>query len=235
MKKVLLKKVLIVDDELSVCRFLRAALEAHHYEVREEHDGRQGIQAAIDFRPDIVILDLGLPDMPGEAVLEKIRSWSRVPVLVLTAVDADEAKVKVLDAGADDYLTKPFSVPELLARLRVALRHSFATDQGGNIFVSGPLSVDLEGRIVKVEGQIVRLTATEHDILRVLIKNAGKVVTHRTLLREIWGPNSIEHTQYLRVYVGQLRKKIHLSDSVPEIIVTEPGIGYRLVDKEEEV
>jgi two-component system KDP operon response regulator KdpE len=229
MNKPVKKRVLIVEDEISVCRFLRATLEAHQYEIREESSGAKGIQAAIEFRPDIVILDLGLPDMQGQDVLQKIRSWSSVPVLILTAVDADEAKVKALDAGADDYLTKPFSVPELLARIRVALRHSGSADTS-SIFVLGPLSVDLSGHVVKVLGETVRLTATEHDILKVLVRNAGKVVTHRTLLKEIWGPNSVEHTQYLRVYVGQLRKKLHLSEAVPEIILTEPGIGYRLFD-----
>lgn len=222
------KKALVIDDELSICKFLRVSLEANQFEVREEHTGSDGIRAAAEFRPSIVIVDLGLPDRSGHEVLSEIRSWSKVPVIVLTVQDADQEKVKALDNGADDYLTKPFSVPELLARIRVALRHA----QGPNeepLFRSGPLEVDRIGHTVKVNEKPIKLTSTEYDILKVLVENAGRVVTHRMLLKLVWGPNSVEHTQYLRVYVGQIRKKLQVDDSIPELIQTEPGVGYRLL------
>ncbi|MES2767867.1 MAG: response regulator [Bdellovibrionota bacterium] len=224
------KKVLVIEDEESVQRFLITTLEANSYLTRAELNGQKGIQGAIEFRPDLVLLDLGLPDMDGHQVLAKIREWSKVPVIVLTARDADEDKVKSLDNGADDYLTKPFSVPELLVRIRVALRHSESVGHEAVIQI-GKLAVDLSGHIVKVDGQEVKLSATEYDILKVLVKNAGKIVTHRMLLKEVWGPNSIEHTQYLRVYVGQLRKKLQRNDNIPELISTETGIGYRLISE----
>jgi two-component system KDP operon response regulator KdpE len=222
-----LKKILIVDDEDSICSFLKVSLEAHSYQVRIEHDGKSAIQAAIDYRPDLVILDLGLPDMSGFSVLSKIREWSTLPVVVLTVQDSVEDKVKALDQGADDYLTKPFSVPELLARVRVALRHHENKD-GSPQFIYKNLEVDLSSQTVKLDGSVVSLTATEYDILKVLIKYAGKVVTHRNLLKEVWGPNLVEHTQYLRVYVGHLRKKLK-TKSEEDFIVTEPGVGYRFL------
>lgn len=221
------KKVLVIDDEESICSFLKVSLEANSFQVRVENNGRDGIQAAIEFRPDIVILDLGLPDIDGFEVLAKIREWSSVPIIVLTVMDSEEDKVKGLDAGADDYLTKPFSVPELLARVRVALRHSENKD-GSPKFVSQNLEVDLSTHTVKLSGKNISLTATEYDILKVLIQYAGKVVTHRVLLKEVWGPNLVEHTQYLRVYVGHLRKKLK-TEFGEDFIVTEPGVGYRFI------
>lgn len=221
------KKILVIDDEDSICSFLKVSLETHAYQVRVEQTGAYGIQAAIEYRPDLIILDLGLPDMNGLNVLKKVREWSAVPVIVLTVQDSVEDKVKALDQGADDYLTKPFSVPELLARLRVAFRHHDVKD-GNPLFVSKALEVDLATHTVKLQGQVVSLTATEYDILKVLIKYAGKVVTHRTLLKEVWGPNLVEHTQYLRVYVGHLRKKLKTNSS-DDFIVTEPGVGYRFL------
>jgi two-component system KDP operon response regulator KdpE len=221
-----LRRVLIIDDEPSVCTFLRVSLMAADYEVREEHTGRAGIQAAIDLRPEIIILDLGLPDLSGQEVLLKIREWSKVPILILTVRDSDEDKVAALDAGADDFLTKPFSVIELLARMRTALRHAegFAPSP---VFKQGNLEVDLAGHTVKVGAREVHLTSTEFDILKVFIKNVGKVVTHRSILKEVWGPNLVEHNQYLRVYVGHLRKKLQEA-GLTDIILTEPGVGYRL-------
>ncbi|MGE4107712.1 MAG: response regulator [Bacteriovoracia bacterium] len=221
-------KILVIDDETSICKFLRASLESGQYEVGEAHSAQEGIQSAIAFRPDLVILDLGLPDRSGHEVLRELREWSKIPIIVLTVQDADEDKVKALDHGADDYLTKPFSVPELLARIRVALRHAHE-GQGTPLFKEGPLEVDRAGHTVKVKGKLIKLTATEYDLLKVLVDNAGKVVTHRMLLNTVWGPNSVEHTQYLRVYMGQIRKKLQVDESVPELIVTEPGVGYRLV------
>lgn len=222
------KRILVIEDEDKVARFLMSTLESNHYQVRAESSGEKGIQGAIEFRPELVILDLGLPDQDGHSVLLKLREWLKAPIIILTARESDEEKVKALDQGADDYLTKPFSVAELMARIRVALRHFESVDRS-SIYRNGSLECDLSGHIVKVDGNLIRLTATEYNILRVLIKNAGKVVTHRMLLKEIWGPNSVEHTQYLRVHVGQLRKKLKTT-TVSEFIITEPGIGYRLQD-----
>jgi two-component system KDP operon response regulator KdpE len=220
------QRILIVDDEDAIRRVLKATLESHGYETREAISGAEALQAAIEYRPELIILDLGLPDLSGIEVLKRIRAWSPVPILILTAHDSEGEKVNALDLGADDYLTKPFSVPELLARLRVAFRHRIGAVAGQPLRF-GKLEVDLEGHGVRVDGESIHLTVTEFEILRVLIKFAGRVVTHRNLLKEIWGPNSVEHTQYLRVYVGQLRKKLRLAGDSEERIVTEPGVGYR--------
>ncbi len=225
-----LKKVLVIDDEASIRKLLRVSLEANTYQVQEASSGREGLAAAASLRPDLVLLDLGLPDMTGLHVLSELRSWSTVPVIVLTVQDSDNDKIAALDGGADDYITKPFSVPELLVRMRVALRHSSQNAAERTEMVSGPLKVDVPGHTVTVDGELIKLTATEFNILKVLIKNKGKVVTHRMLLNEVWGPNSVEHTHYLRVYVGGLRKKLHIREELSEIIVTEAGVGYRLLD-----
>ena len=221
-------KILVIDDEGAIRKFLRVSLEAHGYEIGEAVSAAEGLTQAVAFRPDLVVLDLELPDRSGLQVLKELREWSPVPVIVLTVRDSEEDKVALLDAGADDYLTKPFSVPELLARVRVAERHRSHQATGDPVFRSGPMEVDLTSRQVKVSGKEIRLTATEYDILRLLVEHAGKVVTHRQLLKEIWGPNSVEHTQYLRVYVGHLRKKLEAGPEAPALILTEPGVGYRL-------
>lgn len=221
------RKILVIDDEAAIRKFLRVSLEAQDFKVEEAVSGQEGLTQAIAFRPDLVILDLGLPDIEGFEVLARLREWSQVPVLVLTVRDAEEDKVRALDGGADDYLTKPFSVPELLARIRVAERHRLPASESP-LFQTGDLEVDLSARSVKVKGQEVRLTATEWEILRLLIEHAGKAVTHRQILKQVWGPNSVEHTQYLRVYVGHLRKKLETGNSGP-FIRTEPGVGYRLI------
>ncbi len=223
------KRILVIEDEDKVSRLLQTTLEAHQYQVRVEVTGERGIQGAIEFRPDIVILDLGLPDLDGQFVLLKLREWMKSPIIILTARESDEDKVKALDQGADDYLTKPFSVAELMARIRLAHRH-FNSIGASAIYKNGALECDLGANTVKVDGNLIHLTATEYSILKVFIKNTGKVVTHRMLLREIWGPNSVEHPQYLRVYVGQLRKKLKSKIKLEELIHTEPGIGYRLVE-----
>lgn len=223
-----IKKVLVIDDEAPIRKFLRVSLENEQYEVFEANTGEAGIRELIASRAELVILDLGLPDLSGEQVLIKIREWSTVPVIVLTAKEDDKSKVKVLDAGADDYLTKPFSVTELLARIRVAERHATKTDLKDNLFKSEDLEVNLADRIVKLSGKEIHLTATEYDLLKLLVKHAGRVVTHRQILKEIWGPNSVEHTQYLRVYMGHLRKKLEPKPTSKKIIINEPGIGYRL-------
>lgn len=224
------KKVLIIEDDPAVARMLTTALSQENYEVRTAVSGKEGIQVAQDYRPSIILLDLGLPDLGGAQVLLTLRQWFTAPVIVLTANDSDQDKVAALDGGADDYVTKPFSVSVLLARMRVALRH-YDKVEVTDSYTLGPYEIDLINRQVKVEGSFVKLTATEYDILRVLLRNYGKVVTHRTLLKEVWGPNSVEHHQYLRVYVGQLRKKLRTgkkSLTGEEFIQTELGIGYRL-------
>ncbi len=220
---------LIVDDERSIRRFLRVGLESAGYTVIEATDGREGLALAASARPGIVILDLGLPDMSGFAVIQRLREWSEVPVLVLTVQDMEEDKVKALDMGADDYVTKPFGMPEFLARVRAALRHSGRGNDAEALFSAGPLEVNRESRQVRVHGQEVRLSATEYALLLVLVRYAGRVVTHKVLLREVWGPNATEHVQYLRVYLGQIRKKLKVDPDCPDIIATEPGVGYRLL------
>lgn len=221
-------KILVVDDENSISKFVRHSLEANGYQVFEAATGNEGIQRMIEQRPDLVILDYGLPDIQGIEVLRKIREWSKTPVIFLTVRDTDEDKVLALDTGSDDYLTKPFSVPELLARIRVALRHSRSPD-GVPIFKSGPIEVDRAAHLVRVGGKEVKLTATEYSLISVLIAHAGKVVPHRIVLNEVWGPNSVEHNHYLRVYFGQIRKKFDaVLPGTGDLIVTESGVGYRL-------
>ncbi len=221
------KRILVVDDEQAMRRLLRASLEPEGYQVLEAASAEAGIREAASQRPELVVLDLGLPDGGGEAVLKRIREWSQVPVLILTVQDADEDKVRLLDLGADDYLTKPFSVPELLARLRVLERHANA-GAAEPLLRCGDLEIDLAAHQVKRLGQEIKLTSTEYDFLKVLARHAGKVVTQRQILKEVWGPNSVEHTHYLRIYAAQLRKKLEADPSNPKHILTEPGVGYRL-------
>jgi two-component system, OmpR family, KDP operon response regulator KdpE len=220
--------VLIIDDELQIRRLLRVNLEANGYRVLEAATGQEGITQAAQWRPELVILDLGLPDLDGVTVLRRLREWSRVPVVVLSVRDREEDKVAALDNGADDYLTKPFSTGELLARLRVAQRHMQAGVEV-SVFRTGQLEVDLTARVVQLKGQEIRLTATEYSLLRLFVQHAGKVLTHRHILREVWGPNAVEQTHYLRVYVAHLREKLEADPSKPQLIVTEPGVGYRLL------
>jgi len=220
--------VLVIDDEAQIRRLLRITLEANGYKVIEAAGGKDGLVEAATRRPDIVILDLGLPDMDGVAVLKRLREWSQAPVVVLSVRDRDEDKIVALDEGADDYVTKPFSTPELLARLRVAIRHVQSADEEV-VFRSGGLEVDLVERRVSVKGQEVKLTVTEYALLRLLVRHAGRVLTHRQILKEVWGPNAVEQTHYLRVYVARLREKIEQEPSRPVLLITEPGIGYRLI------
>ncbi len=220
-------RILIIDDETSVCRFLRHSLEANKFDVSEGHTGNEGLQKVIEFKPDLVLLDYGLPDLSGIQVLERIREWSKVPIIFLTVRDAEEDKVKALDNGADDYLTKPFSVPELLARIRVALRHS-KPEMDTPVFKTGKLEIDRSAHLVRLNGKEVKLTATEYSLLCLLAKHAGKVVPHRTILNEIWGPNAVEHDHYLRVYFSQIRKKFDSIVKDTDLVETESGVGYRL-------
>lgn len=223
--------VLVIDDEAQIRRFLRISLEANQYRVREAFTGQEGLEEAALHRPDVVILDLGLPDMDGLQVLRRLREWSRVPVIILSVRDADTDKIAALDAGADDYLTKPFSVGELLARLRVAQRHSQPVPEAA-IFHAGSLKVDLARRHVTLDDEPIKLTATEYAFLRLLVQNAGKVLTHRQILRDVWGPQYVEETHYLRVYAAQLRRKIESDPARPELLLTEPGVGYRFTPGE---
>ena len=224
-------KILVIDDEPAIRRLLKISLESEGYAFFEAASGKEGLSLAASNRPDLIILDLGLPELDGLAFLKRLREWSSLPVIVLTVRDDESEKVTLLDAGADDYLTKPFSVPELMARIRTAVRHA-QESPADPIFRTGNLEVDLSDHVVRVSGQQIRLTVKEYDILRLLIKHAGKVVTQSHLLKEIWGPHAVHETQYLRVYVGQLRKKLEPDPSNPRLIRTEAGIGYRLITDE---
>ena len=221
------KRVLVIDDEQAIRKLLKASLESAGYQVFEAKNAEDGLREAIAQRPELVVLDLGLPDKGGAEVLKRLREWSQVPVLILTVQDDEAEKVALLDAGADDYLTKPFGVPELLARLRVLERHS-QRSEGEPVHKFGDLAIDLGAHVVKLKGSELRLTSTEFEFLKVLAQHAGKVVTQRQILKEVWGPNSVEHTHYLRIYAAQLRKKIEADPANPQWIITEPGVGYRL-------
>jgi two-component system, OmpR family, KDP operon response regulator KdpE len=218
---------LVIDDEVQIRRLLRVVLESADYQVHEAETAAQGLTDAATRRPDVVLLDLGLPDSDGVNVLRRLREWSQVPVIILSVRDDEEGKVAALDAGADDYVTKPFSSAELLARLRAAQRKTRPEEEISR-FKSGELIVDLTARVVTRAGHEVKLTATEYALLRLFVRHAGRVLTHRQILREIWGPKSEEHRQYLRVYVTHLRQKIERDPAAPELVKTEPGIGYRL-------
>jgi two-component system KDP operon response regulator KdpE len=220
--------VLLIEDEPEMRRFLRAALGAEQYDLVEAPTAREGLTQAAGRNPDLILLDLGLPDMDGLELARRIREWSRVPIIVLSARGQERDKVAVLDAGADDYLTKPFGVGELLARMRVALRHSQSTDQGESVFEAGGIRVDLARRQVLRNNEEVHLTPLEYKLLTSLVKHAGKVLTHRHLLKEVWGINAINQSHYLRVYITQLRHKLEADPSKPRLLITEPGVGYRL-------
>jgi two-component system KDP operon response regulator KdpE len=224
-------QVLVIDDETPIRRFLRISLEANGYRIHEAANGNDGILKAAQNRPDLIILDMGLPDMDGLDVLRRLREWTHTPVIILSVRDSDRDKIIALDAGADDYLTKPFSTEELMARIRVALRHARPAPEV-EIFKTGDLEVDLTRRIVTVRGEPVKLTPTEYALLRLLIQHAGKVLTHKQILREVWGKEYENENHYLRVYFAQLRQKIEAEPALPKLIVTEPGIGYRLISED---
>jgi two-component system, OmpR family, KDP operon response regulator KdpE len=219
--------ILVIDDEPQMRRLLQLTLETSGFTIHTASTGNEGVVRAASDRPELIILDLGLPDMDGSEVLKKIREWSAVPVLVLSVRSAEDDIVGCMDAGADDYLVKPFRTGELLARVRAALRHRH-TPEEKVVFVSHGLSVDLSSRVVRKGDEIVKLTATEYALLSLFVKNAGRVLTHRFVLEQVWGPTHAEETQYTRVYVGQLRKKIEDDPSDPKLLLTESGIGYRL-------
>jgi two-component system KDP operon response regulator KdpE len=220
--------ILMIEDERQMRRFLRVSLGANNYRLLEAETAADGLAQAAQYNPDLILLDLGLPDLDGLSVTERLREWSRTPIIVISARGQEEDKIKALDAGADDYLTKPFGVGELLARMRVALRHAASTDQGSSELTVGDLKVDLGRRQVLLSGSEVHLTPIEYKLLATLVKHAGKVLTHRQLLKEVWGPSYGEQTQYLRVYMGQLRHKLEADPSRPRYLMTEAGVGYRL-------
>lgn len=220
--------ILIIEDEAQVRKFLRASLTSNAYQVYESDTARDGLAQAAARNPDLVLLDLGLPDLDGLTVTEQLREWAKMPIIVISARGKEEDKIRALDAGADDYLTKPFGVGELLARIRVALRHSARNQVGETQFEMGNIKVDLGRRRVTKSDEEVHLTPIEYKLLTTLIKYDGRVITHRQLLKEVWGPNSSEQTQYLRVYMGQLRHKLEDNPSRPKFLTTEPGVGYRL-------
>lgn len=223
-----LTRVLIIDDEKSIRETLRLSFSKNLYLVEEATSGIEGLKKINDFHPNLIILDLGLPDINGYDVLKDIRKWTKVPVIILTVSDEELTKVKLLDAGADDFLTKPFGSSELLARVRVALRH-YGKVEATPLFESGDLKVDLNQRRVEVRGYEVKLTKTEFELLQRLVRDAGKVVSQNKLLKEIWGSLAQEDSLYLRIYIKQLRKKIELNPSIPVHILTEPGVGYKIV------
>ena len=223
--------ILMVEDDPQIRRFLRAALAAEGYRFQEAITAQDGLTQAAAHRPDLILLDLGLPDRDGLDVIRAVRQWSTAPILVLSARGQERDKIEALDSGADDYVAKPFTVGELLARIRAGLRRS-ATAPAGVALQFGQVEVDLEKRIVKVKGEEVHLTPNEYKLLQALIKHAGKVLTQRQLLSEVWGPNSTEQAQYLRVYIAQLSRKLEEDPARPKYLQTEPGVGYRLVMQE---
>jgi two-component system KDP operon response regulator KdpE len=224
--------ILVVDDEIQIRRLLQLTLEPSGYHLKFAATGNEGIIMAGTERPELIILDLGLPDMDGLAVLKRIREWSTLPVIVLSVRNTESDIISCLTAGADDYLIKPFRTGELLARVRTALRHR-PTVQEKDVFTSHNLTVDLSARVVKKGEEIVKLTAIEYSLLTLFIRNAGRVLTHRFILEQVWGPSFAEEAQYTRVYVGQLRKKIETDPTNPKIFLTESGIGYRMNVEEE--
>ena len=223
-------EVLLIEDDPQIRRFLRPTLAAEHYRLHEAVTAEEGIAQAAARQPDVVLLDLGLPDRDGLTVIQAIRQWSPMPILVISARGQERDKIAALDAGADDFIGKPFATGELLARIRAALRRTARIGaQPSAVFRVGNIEVDLEKRLVHVNGAEVHLTPIEFKLLQTVIRYAGRVVTQRQLLNEVWGPNQVEQSQYLRVYMGQLRRKLEADSARPQYLRTEPGVGYRLV------
>ena len=227
--------VLVVEDEPEIRAFLRTALGAEDYRVVEAGSGERGAIDAETHKPDLAIVDLGLPDIDGIKVIRRIRGWSPMPIIVLSARAQERSKIDALDAGADDYVTKPFGVGELLARVRVAMRHALHPATGDETLELGNVKIDFERRNVTRDGANVHLTPLEFRLLACLAKHLGMVVTHRQLLREVWGPSHIEHTHYLRIYMKQLREKLEADAIRPRFLLTETGVGYRLVDADQNI
>jgi len=228
-------RVLLIDDEVAILRVLETGLRARGYDIDTAVDGAGGLVRAARERPDVIVLDLGLPDLDGVDVCRRLRAWSQVPIVVLSAHGSEARKVEALDEGADDFVTKPFGMAELEARLRVALRHSSGRPLPAEapVLTVGPLHVDLARRAVEMRGRSVELTAREFDLLAFLARHAGKVLTHRMILEHVWGPGSGDETHYLRVYANRLRRKLEENPNQPEFLLTSPGVGYQLVTPDE--
>ncbi len=228
--------ILVVEDEVPMRRFLNALVEGHGLRVIEASSGREGIQLAASHNPDVVLLDLGLPDLDGLQVTSRLREWTQTPIIVLSARGMEHDKIEALDRGADDYLTKPFGAGELLARLRVALRHARlkSSEPESTVFSVGALTVDQAARRVTVGGEVVRLTPLQYKLLTTMVQHAGRVLTHRQILKKVWGTGGRGQEHYVRVYMAQLRRKIEQNPARPRYIITETGVGYRLCDKLEE-
>ena len=225
--------ILLIDDESQILRALKTILAANHFRIISAINGEQGLALAAAQSPDLVILDLTLPDMDGIQVCEQIREWSAVPIIVLSVRDSEKDKVAALDKGADDYLTKPFGIEELLARIRVALRHSqLSLGNKETIITAGPISIDLAKHLVTLNGEEVKLTATEFKLLAYLAAHSDRVLTHQTIMLHVWGMEEADHIEYLRVYIGLLRKKIESNADDPKILITDPGVGYRFKTSE---
>src|SRR4029450_4812214 len=220
--------IVLIEDEPQIRRFLRATLGSQGYRLHEDTTGEAGLTEAPPRQPDVVIIDLGLPDIDGLEVIRRLREWSRVPIIVLSARGQERDKVAALDAGADDYVSKPFAVGELQARLRVALRHAAAGDSGEPTFTVGDLRIDQVKRQITVAGKEVHLTPIEYRLLTTLARHAGRVMSQRQLLKDVWGPGQTEQAHYLRVYMGTLRRKLEQDPARPRYLLTEPGVGYRL-------
>lgn len=224
--------ILVIDDEPQILRALRTILSAKHYRVTTASRGEEGLALAAAGQPDLIILDLGLPDMDGVQVCAHLREWTQTPIIVLSVRDSEKDKVLALDKGADDYLTKPFGIEELLARIRVALRHSAqGPSTPETVITAGDLTIDLAGHVVTRQGEEVKLTATEFRLLAFLVKHAGRVLTHQSILIQIWGPEYADNVEYLRVYMGQLRKKLESDPKKPRYLISEPGVGYRFISE----
>jgi two-component system KDP operon response regulator KdpE len=222
--------IVVIEDDPHIRKFLKTGLSTHHFKVFEATTGQAGLTEAVDRKPDLIILDLGLPDMDGVQVIKALRQWTALPIIILSARSAEHSKIEALDAGADDYLIKPFSLGELLARIRVALRHGVSMreqDQSGSFEHEG-LKVDLINRQVLVDGQEIHLTPIQYRLLAMMVRNAGRVLTHQQILKEIWGPTFTENAHYLRIYMSQLRQKIENDPAQPRYLLTESGVGYRL-------
>jgi two-component system KDP operon response regulator KdpE len=221
-------RILIIEDEPAIRNLLRMSLTAQNYKIAEAADGSEGLAKAVEFHPHLILLDLGLPDIQGHEIVTKLRAWTSVPIIVLTVLDEESSKVQLLDAGADDYLTKPFGQSELLARVRVCLRtHRWI--EATPVFVSEDLKVDLNQKTVSLSGAPLKMTLTEYRVIACLVRDQGRVVSPTRILKEVWGANATEHGHYLRIYINQLRKKIEKNPAKPQHILTEPGLGYRLV------
>jgi two-component system KDP operon response regulator KdpE len=222
--------ILVVDDEPQILRAIRTILTANQFKVSVASSGSEALTLAAAQPPDVIILDLSLPDMDGLQVCEELRQWTQVPIIILSVRDSEREKVKALDKGADDYLTKPFGIEELLARIRVALKHSDqAKGVQETVITAGTLIIDLSRHIITLAGKEVKLTATEFKLMAYLANNADRVLTHQSILNYVWGSADIDHTEYLRVYIGQLRKKLEVNPDSPKYLITEPGVGYRFI------